>query len=106
MILNMNLIKSKLLTLFAFVLISTSVHSQTQKKVKEQKTDSLYLDSLKSYSDTTSLKPDQYNQLLPLGKAKNNKRLSKDFKLPKFDPYKKKFSDLQIFRTIGSHISK
>lgn len=106
MILNGKLKKRRLLTLFAFVLISTSVHSQTQKDVKEQNKDSLCLDSLKSYSDTTSLRTNHSNQLLLLRKAKSNNRLSKGFNLPKYNPYKKKFSDLQILKTIGSHISK
>lgn len=106
MILNGKLKKSRLLTLFAFVLISTSVYSQTQKDVKEQNKDSLCLDSLKSYSDTTSLRTNHSNQLLLLRKAKSNNRLSKGFNLPKYNPYKKKFSDLQILKTIGSHIKK
>lgn len=102
----LNIKNSKLLTLFAFVLISTSVHSQTQQEVKEHKKDSVCLDTMKNCSDTINLRSNRFNQLLPLNKAKNNKRLSKDFKLPKFNPYKKKFSELQILRDVGSHISR
>lgn len=101
---NLNIRTSRVIALFVFfVLISTSVYSQTQTEVKKQPTDSLCLDSLKSCSDTINLRPNRI-LFLPRSKAKSNKEISKDFNLPKVDPYKKKFLDLQILRDIGSHI--
>lgn len=107
MMFNLNLITSRVIALFVFVvLISTSVYSQTQIEIKEQKKDSLCQDSLKSYSDTIGLRQNHLYQSLPQSKEKSSKRLSKDFNIPKTTPHKKKFLDLQILRTIGSHISR
>lgn len=81
-------------------------YSQPQVKEKEQKNDSLCLDSLKSYPDTISLTQNHLYQLSAPTKAKSSKSISKDFNFPKIDPYKKKFTDLQILNDIRYHLSR
>lgn len=106
MIFYLNLRISRLLTILVFVLVSMSAYSQPQVKEKEQKNDSLCPDSLKIYPDTISLTQNHLYQLSAQTKAKSSKSISKDFNFPKIDPYKKKFTDLQILNDIRRHLSR
>lgn len=98
-------IRNRLLALSFIVLVSVPAFSQTQN-LKGNIKDSLYQDSIKSCPDTVRCKLNSPFYYLPTSGIHKSKRHSQNFNLPKIDPYRRKFADLQILRTIGSHISR
>ena len=74
----MSVLKKKI-GLFVLLLTSSFAYAQNCQDCKEAKMDSLCHDRSKC---------------------------KVDIKYPKIDPYKKKFADLQIINTIGSHIKR
>lgn len=101
--------KTRYAALLAFVLMSVPTFSQTHNTGRnEGNRDLLCQDSLKNCPDTIGLDSHSVIRRIPMtgtykkGVTKNPNNI----KSPKIDPYKKKFSDLQIFNAIRPHISK
>jgi len=94
--------------LFVLLFISNFAYAQNCQDCKDAKTDSIYHDRSKCEADTTQTGSFmQYRRILPVSKEPTPAKVSPDLlKYPKMDPYKKKFTNLQIINTIGSHISK
>lgn len=88
--------------------MSCFAFSQTHTDRKDNNQDSLCLDSLKSCSDTIRFELHPVARRLSVSKSYkyNVTKKTTTFNLPKVDPYKKKFSDLQIFNAIRPHISR
>ena len=94
--------------LFVLLFMSNFAYAQNCQDSKEAKTDSICHDCSKYEADTTQTGSYmQYRRILPMSKKPTPAKVSPDvLKYPKIDPYKKKFTDLQIINTIGSHISR
>lgn len=91
--------------LFVLLFISNFAYAQNCQDSKDAKTDSTYHNRSKCEADTTLT--GSYRRILPMSKEPTPAKVSPDLlKYPKKDPYKKKFTNLQIINTIGSHISK
>lgn len=103
-----NLKITRSIALLTFVLMSCFAYSQTYTDKKENNQDSLCLDSLKScpYTISFELHPAVRSLSVTNTHQYNVTKNPNSFNLPKVDPYKKKFLELQIFKAIRPHISR
>lgn len=94
--------------LFFLLFMSSFAFAQNCQDCKEAKTDSICHDRSKCETDTTQTGSCmQYRRIFPMSKEPKPAKVSPNLlKYPKIDPYKKKFTDLQIINTIGSHITR
>ncbi len=98
----------KYLRLFMLCLFGVFNMASWAQDKKEDYQDSLSLDSSKSCPDTIRLElyPMIHSLSFDDSHKYNTTKKQNNFKLQKFDPYKKKFFDLQIFDAIRPHISR
>ena len=103
----MSVLKKKI-GLFVLLLMSSFAYAQNCQDCKEAKMDSLCHDRSKCKVDITQTESYHwYQRKSPVSKEPTPAKVSPDLlKYPKIDPYKKKFADLQIINTIGSHIKR
>ena len=105
----MSVLKKKI-GLFVLLLMSSFAYAQNCQDCKEAKAkmDSLCHDRSKCKVDITQTESYLWYQRKSLvSKEPTPAKVSPDLlKYPKIDPYKKKFADLQIINTIGSHIKR
>jgi len=103
----MSVLKKKI-GLFVLLLTSSFAYAQNCQDCKEAKMDSLFHDCSKCKVDITQTELYLWYQRKSLvSKEPTPAKVSPDLlKYPKIDPYKKKFADLQIINTIGSHIKR
>ncbi len=103
----MSVLKKKI-GLFVLLFMSSFAYAQNCQDSKEAKTDSICHDCSKCEADMTPTGLCmQYRRIFPTSKEPTPAKVSPDLlKYPKMDPYKKKFADLQIINTIGSHIKR
>ena len=98
----MSVLKKKI-GLFVLLLTSSFAYAQNCQDCKEAKMDSLCHDRSKCKVDITQTESYLWYQRKSLVSKEPTPAL---LKYPKIDPYKKKFADLQIINTIGSHIKR
>lgn len=112
LIFNLNIKHVKYIIILALFPIAGFVYAQNPKIIinTEASKDSLNQTYNRINSDTTSIRLRmRFINSFPAYKDQRSPYTSLNYNLlksPKYDPYKKKFTDLQIINIIGSHLSR